>query len=121
MYACPGGKVEGNDTISETISREVKEECGLDLEAGIILIKEKSILRADGQTSKALSFLCKTKNPDAVVIDKRDFTEYKWVNLEELRKLPHVGIEAEFEKVDQILKSGSDSTSYFIDTDKVIL
>ena len=54
-YTFPGGKVEGNDTIEETLRKEVKEECGLDLEHGFILIKEKSIHRADGQTSKSLS------------------------------------------------------------------
>ena len=119
FYTFPGGKIEGNDTISETLAREVKEECGLDLEPGFILIKEKSIGRSDGQTSKSLSFLCSVKNPDIVVIDKNDFTAYAWVNLDELRKLPHVGIEAEFIRVEKIFKYHCDHESFFVDTDKV--
>lgn len=118
-YTFPGGKVEGNDTIEETLRKEVKEECGLDLEHGFILIKEKSIHRADGQTSKSLSFLCTSKNPDNIVLDKNDFTDYKWVNLDELRDLEHVGIEAEFKKVEEIYESESDNKVFFTDTDKV--
>ena len=75
FYAFPGGKVEGNETISEALVKEVKEECGLDLEPGFIMIKEKAIGRADGLTSKSLSFLVTVKNPDVVVLDTNDFTE----------------------------------------------
>lgn len=118
-YTFPGGKAEGNDTLYETLVKEVKEECGLDLNPGIILIKEKAIGRPDGQTSKSLSFLCSVENPDAVVLDEKDFTDYKWVTLEELRKLSHVGIEAEFIKVEKIYSTSRDLTPYFVDTDKV--
>ena len=119
FYTFPGGKMEGNDTIRDTLIKEVKEECGLDLEPGFILIKEKAIGRADGQTSKSLSFLCFVKNPDALVLDEKDFTDYTWVNLDELHKLQHVGIEAEFQKVEEIYASGSNLTPYFVDTDQV--
>ncbi len=118
-YTFPGGKVEGNDTIQDTLTKEVKEECGLDLKPGFILIKEKSIGRPDGQTSKSLSFLCSVEDHEKVVIDKNDFTDFKWVNSKELQSLKHVGIEAEFIKADKILKSGYSLEAFFIDTDKV--
>lgn len=118
-YTFPGGKMEDNDTIFDTLKKEVKEECGLELGPGFILIKEKAIKRADEQTSKALSFLCTVKNPEAVVIDQKDFTDYTWATLEELRKLPHVGIEAEFIKVQQINSSETKLATFFVDTDKV--
>lgn len=118
-YTFPGGKMEGNDTILETLAKEVKEECGLELEPGAILIKEKAIGRPDGQTSKSLSFLCRVKNPDEITLDPHDFTDYTWANLEELRALPHVGIEAEFLKVEAIYRCGCDLGAFFMDTDKV--
>lgn len=118
-YTFPGGKVEGNDTISQTLGKEVKEECGLELEPGFLLIKEKAIGRPDGQTSKSLSFLCTAKNPEAVVIDTHDFTDHAWVNLEELRQLSHVGIEAEFIKAEAIGDSAIDARAFFTDTDQV--
>lgn len=118
-YTFPGGKIEGNDTISEGLIREVKEECGLDLSPGLILIKEKAIGRPDGQTSKSLSFLCSVEDPEKITIDKNDFTDFTWADLEELSKLKHVGIEAEFKKADKIAGSGSDLATFSIDTDQV--
>lgn len=119
FYTFPGGKAEGNDTITQTLKKEVKEECGLDLEPGFILIKEKAIGRPDGQTSKSLSFLCTAKNPSDVVVDKADFTDYVWVDLDELRELNHVGIEAEFVKTETITSSHCDLSIFFTDTDQV--
>ncbi len=118
-YTFPGGKVENNDTINSTLQKEVREECGLELNPGFILIKEKAIGRLDGQTSKSLSFLCSVKDASKVVIDKNDFTDFVWVNLEELRKLEHVGIEAEFVRVEKIFASGADIATFFADTDSV--
>ncbi len=118
-YTFPGGKVEGNDTITQALAREVKEECGLDLEPGIILIKEKAIGRPDGQTSKSLSFLCSVKKSEPILLEANDFTGYVWANLDELRKLKHVGIEAEFEKVNEIYSAKTLLAPFFVDTDQV--
>ena len=118
-YTFPGGKIEGNDTIIETLVKETKEECGLDLNPGIILIKEKAIGRPDGSTSKSLSFLCTVASTDNVMIEPNDFTDYKWVNLDELRELQHVGIEAEFIKAAAITSSGVNPEVFYCDTDKV--
>lgn len=118
-YTFPGGKAEDNDTLIQTLIKEVKEECGLDLKEGFILIKEKAIGRKDGQTSKALSFLCFAKDPDNVILDERDFTDFTWANLDELKNLEHVGIEAEFIKANDIKNSGVDLSMFFVDTDQV--
>jgi 8-oxo-dGTP diphosphatase len=118
-FTFPGGKIEDNDTILETLSKEVREECGLTLKPGAILIKEKAIGRPDGQTSKSLSFLCSVEDTNNILIDLRDFSEYRWVNLIELRDLKHVGIEAEFEKVAQISLSNAPIQIFYTDTDKV--
>lgn len=118
-FTFPGGKVEDNDTITEALAREVQEECGLTLSEGIILIKEKAIGRPDGQTSKSLSFLCQVEDASNVTIDTNDFTEYRWVNLDELQELQHVGIVAEFEKADQIRNAHVNLEPFYVDTDKV--
>ena len=83
------------------------------------LIKEKAIGRPDGQTSKSLSFLCGVKDDTAIALDQNDFTDYTWANLEELRTLEHVGIEAEFIKAEEIASSGVSLEPFFTDTDKV--
>ena len=103
MYTFPGGKVEENDTVQETLEKEVREETGLVLKRGKVLLKDKSFVRPDGQTVKAFSYLCDVENTNGVKISD-DFTDYRWVTLEELRILPHVGIEEELMKADELTK-----------------
>lgn len=120
MYTFPGGKIEDNDTTEETLAKEVEEEAGLRLKSGKILLKDKSILRPDGQTSKSLSYLCEIDGPDKVTISD-EFTDFKWVNIEDLKILPHVGIEEELIKADEIYKLNIPLTSLHTKSVKAVL
>ena len=104
-YTFPGGKTEGNDSIEETLFREAAEEAGLELLPGKVLLKDKSFTRPDGQTVKVFSYLCEAKDCSKVMLSK-DFTDFKWVTVEELRKLPHVGIEEELLQADKLISMG---------------
>jgi 8-oxo-dGTP diphosphatase len=105
LYTFPGGKVEDNDTIEETLINEVKEEANLDLKPGKILLKDKSFIRPDDQTVKVFSYLCEVVNSDNVKISD-DFTDYKWVSFEDLKNISHVGIEDELLQADKLYKKG---------------
>lgn len=107
MYTFPGGKVEDNDSIEATLSKEVLEETGLTLKAGKILLKDKTFIRPDGQTTKVWSYLCEVVSDSPIKLSS-DFTDYKWVDLNELRELSHVGIEEELEMAEQIINLGID-------------
>ena len=52
-------------------------------------------------------------------MNKDEFTDYTWANLAELKKLDHVGIEAEFIKAEKIYNSECDLNVFFVDTDQV--
>lgn len=103
MYTFPGGKVEDNDTVEETLLKEAKEEANLDLKPGKILLKDKSFIRPDDQTVKVFSYLCEVENSDDIKISD-DFTDYKWVSFEELNDISHVGIEDELLQADKLYK-----------------
>jgi 8-oxo-dGTP pyrophosphatase MutT (NUDIX family) len=105
MYTFPGGKIEGNDTVEGTLIKELEEEAGLRMKPGKILLKDKSFIRPDGQTAKSFSYFCEVEDKQKVQISK-DFTDYKWVNIEELRALPHVGIEEELLRAEELVASG---------------
>jgi 8-oxo-dGTP diphosphatase len=105
LYTFPGGKVEDNDTIEETLINEVKEEANLDLKPGKILLKDKSFIRPDDQTVKVFSYLCEVVNSDNVKISD-DFTDYKWVSFEDLKNISHVGIEDELLQADKLYEKG---------------
>lgn len=103
MYTFPGGKVEDNDTIEETLVKEAKEEANLDLKPGKILLKDKSFIRPDDQTVKVFSYLCEVENFDHIKISD-DFTDYKWISFKDLKSIPHVGIEDELLQADKLYK-----------------
>lgn len=107
MYSFPGGKIEGNETVEEALNREVLEEAGLTLKPGKILLKDKSIIRPDGQTAKFFSYLCEVEAEEPVSISE-DFTEFMWANITDLATIPHVGIEEEFNKAEVIIHTGID-------------
>jgi len=104
MYTFPGGKVEDNDTVEETLIKEAKEEANLDLKPGKILLKDKSFIRPDEQTVKVFSYLCEVKDIKGLKISN-DFTDYKWVTLEDLKSISHVGIEDELIQADKLYNS----------------
>ena len=103
-YTFPGGKVEGNDTVEETLQREALEEAGLKIKPGKILLKDKAFVRPDDQSVKVFSYFCEVDGAEEVKISE-DFSDYKWVNLEELKKIDHVGIEEELIIAEQLIKS----------------
>ena len=107
MYTFPGGKVEDNDTVEETLVKEVEEEAGMKLKSGKILLKDKSFIRPDGQTVKVFSYLCEVEDASKVVISD-DFTDYRWITVQDLKTLPHVGIEEELLQAEKILNLGVD-------------
>ena len=107
MYTFPGGKIEGFESVEETLRREVLEETGMQLKLGKILLKDKTIMRPDGQVSQSFSYLCEVEDTENVHISG-DFTDYKWIRLNDLVDIPHVGIEEELEKAEKILQSGID-------------
>ena len=105
MYTFPGGKVEDNDTVEETLVKEAKEEANLDLKPGKILLKDKSFIRPDEQTVKVFSYLCEVEGVSGLKISE-DFTDYKWVSLEDLKSISHVGIEDELIQADKFYNGG---------------
>ncbi len=105
-YCFPGGKVEAEETIEQTLAKEVAEETGLVMKPGKILLKDAAFTRPDGQTVKVLAYLCEVDNDSLIKIDANDFTEYQWITAEDLKQLPHVGIEEEIRQAEEIIKLG---------------
>lgn len=104
-YCFPGGKVEGDDTVEETLKKEIEEEAGLKMKPGKILLKDTSFIRPDGQTAKVFSYLCDVEDASRVSIND-DFTEYRWVTPDEIAALPHVGIMAELKRAEEVCELG---------------
>lgn len=85
MWALPGGHVEYNEAVENTVVREAKEETGLDVHP----YKLTGIYSKPGRDPRGhyitVGYLCKTKNHKAVAGD--DAAYVKWWPLNALPKL----------------------------------
>ena len=79
-YTLPGGHIEVGETMKEAVIREVKEEVGLDVEVGDMLLMQEAIFAEEFWKRKHFiffDFLCKSKD-QPVKLDGHELQEYLW-------------------------------------------
>lgn len=81
-WTIPGGKVEkteGNvwSIIEKTLSDEVREETGIEIEDDVRLIANNTFIRSTGQHVIALMFLCHWKSGKAQPLE--DTSDVRWI------------------------------------------
>lgn len=102
-YAVPGGKLEwanlpiGKPTrvngdvldfenaVEDLLRREVKEEAGIEIGGELSYLNSVAFVRPDGIPVVLVKFAAKYKSGD-VVLEQGAFTDYAWVNAEEVKK-----------------------------------
>lgn len=80
-YTLPGGHIEVGETMIEAVKREVKEEVGLDVEVGKMLLIQEAIFAAEFYKKKHfifIDFACRAKD-DQVKLDRTEIQDYVWV------------------------------------------
>lgn len=101
-YAVPGGKLEWKDlditkptrmngevidfenSVESLLQREVKEEAGIEIEENLQYINSVAFIRPDETPVILVKFAAKYKSGD-VRPEPGAFTEYAWVNEEEVK------------------------------------
>ncbi len=86
-WSLPGGKVDKDDTdniLQVTLTKEVKEEVGLEIGHRFHLIRNNSFTRSDGAKVVNLTFIANYKSGEAKPLDQT--TEVAWLSLRELKE-----------------------------------
>ncbi len=87
-WSIPGGLVELGERVQETVVREVKEECGLDIEVERLMDVFDSIMRDEKGRIQyqfvVVNFLAKIKG--GLLKNADDVLEARWVSLNEVEK-----------------------------------
>lgn len=104
-YAVPGGKLEWKDldiehptrlngdvldyedAVENLLKREVREEAGIEIHDSLAYINSVAFIRPDGIPVVLVKFAAIFKSGE-VVIEKGAFTDFAWVNAEEVKNYP---------------------------------
>jgi ADP-ribose pyrophosphatase YjhB (NUDIX family) len=116
-YAQPGGKLEWQDldinhptrmngevfdfenALEDLLKRETREESNLEIEDQIQYINGVAFVRPDGIPVMLVKMAAKYKSGE-VKLEKGAFTDYQWVNVEEVKNYNCIeGIAKEIKKV----------------------
>jgi len=122
-YAVPGGKLEWNqldiarptrlngevldfeDAVEELLAREAKEETGVNIERRLRYINSVAFVRPDEIPVILIKFAARYKGGE-VVPEKGAFTDYAWVNKEEVQNYDCIrGIPKEVTDTIKLFKS----------------
>jgi len=112
-YAVPGGKLEWKelditkptrvddnvldfeDAIENLLRREVKEEAGVEIKNTLVYLNSVAFVRPDEIPVVLVKFATKYERGE-VILEKGAFTDYAWVNGEEIKNYPCIdGVQEE--------------------------
>lgn len=82
-----GDVLDYNDALEKLLIRESMEESGLEIHNEIKYINSKAYVRPDGVPVMMVKFTVKYKNRE-VSLEDHAFTDYAWVDGEEVKKYP---------------------------------
>lgn len=93
-YVIPGGGMEENETPEETVKRELNEELGIKIK----LIKDLGLVEKEKTIehyfyAKRINGTPKIGGEEFERMNEKNYYEVRYVELEELKKLPFQGIE----------------------------
>jgi 8-oxo-dGTP pyrophosphatase MutT (NUDIX family) len=121
-YAVPGGKLEWKDldihcptringdvldyegAVEELLKREVQEEAGIEIYSGLKYINSVAFIRPDETPVILVKFAAKYKSGE-VRLEEGGFTDYAWVDAEEVKKYPLIkGIDEEVQQTIELFR-----------------
>ena len=77
----PSGNMEENETILESLKREVKEETNLDINEVVSYVNSFDYTSSSGKKARQYNFVVNVKDTKDIILTEHD--NYKWLKLED--------------------------------------
>ncbi|MBC8494631.1 NUDIX domain-containing protein [archaeon] len=78
LWELPGGRLNVDESPFDGLKREVKEECGLDIEV-LNALSVQFYEQFDGKKITMINFVCKSLNKEVVL--SNEHSEFEWIPL----------------------------------------
>lgn len=93
-WSFPGGMVEKDESLSEALKREIKEETNLTIKKIVKDISSYRYKRPNNDITEGRCFLVEVNNYH-IKLDG-DIEDFRWITIEEIDRYPHIeGMEEE--------------------------
>lgn len=84
LWDLPGGRIHEAESLEEALTREVKEELGVDVTVKRLLCSEQSLHRKDGKFIMFVTFEAALANPEkASFVPNEESEEIRWIDRSE--------------------------------------
>lgn len=102
-----GDILDYDDAIEKLLIRETKEEAGIEIYEDFKYVNSAVFIRPDGIPVVLVKFAAKYKEGE-IKLEENSFTDYKWVNAEEIQQYECIdGIKEEVEKTIELFNNNS--------------
>jgi len=98
MWDVPGGRINPEETLPFALQREVREECGLEIEIGPVLGVAESFIVINNETCHVVRIYYQCEKLPSEVRIGNDHDKYVWVERREPGERLYVGEVAEMIK-----------------------
>jgi 8-oxo-dGTP diphosphatase len=88
-YVLPGGRPNEDETLTNALIREVKEETGLNIQVSEVIHLDLFINKPNGKIRPIAFYKCEIIKEEDIKLSK-EHANYRWVSLKEARSLDWV-------------------------------
>jgi mutator protein MutT len=88
LWAFPGGRLEQGESLADGVRREVREECGLDVEVGELMDLVEVLEQQPDRLHHWVLAMYAARVRGGSLTPGDDALDARWVSLDELERLP---------------------------------
>ena len=88
LWTVPGGHIEPGETVEEAITRETREETGLQVSGVLREFRDLYWVSEEGEQKVQMNFLVTVRPLMGITLNPAEHSAWRWIKQEDVAKLP---------------------------------